>query len=274
MKRLAVGLALGLALDPGVLEGGLWTWLFPWVLLYLLADRAAQRGGGDVKVFLVGAAFSLVYNGAYTKDMQNGFARFGLSPFGLLASPLEWGMVAVLWLHLTDAVLPRRDRQPLWASLLGAFVAGSAAVVYGVRLAYDHFPGEKFLGPFWFLYDLLFAAGAWALARAPHESVWPVVGAGLWVLAARLIAGLPVPGVLVWTLQLAWAALLGCAGWVTWRDRRAFDDEPRRADRVALTAAGLHGLSALVGFSWLSLPFDLASKLVFAYALLTRRLRV
>lgn len=274
MKRLAVGLALGLLLDPGIFSASWWRWAFPWLLLYLAADRAAARGESDSRIFLLGAAFSFLYNGAYTKDMHDGFAVSGLSWAGILASPLEWGMVAVLWLHVVDAVLPRRKRQPAWSAPLLVAVAAMGLGVYALRFAFDHFEGEKLLGALWPLYDLLFAGAAVFLYKAATVLAWPVIGAGLWILAARLIAVLPAPAPLQWSLQLAWSALLATAGWTTWRDRAAYDDEPRRRDRLVLLSAGLHSASCIFADSAVSLPLDLAGKLVFAYAFLTRRLAV
>jgi hypothetical protein len=274
VKRLAVGLALGLLLDPGIFAASWWRWAFPWLLLYLLADRAAARGESDARVFLLGAAFSFLYNGAYTKEMHDGFSFGGLSLPGLLSSPLEWGMVAVLWLHLTDAVFPRREPAPFWTLPLAAVTALIGAGVYAMRFAFDHFEGDKLLGAFWPLYDLLFAGAAGAVYKAGPGAAWPLIGAGLWILAARLIAVLPVPSPLQWTLQLAWSGLLGAAGWTTWRDRSAFDDEPRRRDRLILASAALHAASCFFSASPVSLLFDLIGKLLFSYAFLTRRLAV
>lgn len=274
MKRLAVGLALGVLLDPGILTAGWWRWAFPWLLLYLAADRAAARGASDVRVFLLGAAFAFLYNGAYTKDMHDGFGFAGLSLPDILSTPLEWGMVAVLWLHAADAVIPRRRPFPAWTFPLALAVAAAAGLLYLMRFSFDHFQGDKLLGAFWPIYDLLFAGAAVALARARPVMAWPVIGAGLWILAARLIAVLPAPVPLQWTLQLAWSGLLAAAGWTTWRDRAAFDDEPRRRQGLVLLSAGLHAVAAVFAGSPLFLPLDLAGKLLFSYAFLTRRLAV
>ena len=271
MRHLAVGLALGFVLDPGLLDDSVWAWVFPMAFFFVLVDRAASRGAGDVRVFLLGAAFSLVYNGAYAKDMQNGFAPLNLSWLNLLYWPLEWGMLGVLWLHLADALAPRDDEQPWWlAAPAAAAPAAGAMLVYGVRLVHGHYPGMKVLGPLWLLYDVFFLFAAAALARASEAAVWVVLGAGLWSAAARMISFLPAPVV----FHAAWAGLLGAAGWTTWRDRFAVDGEPRRRDRLALTAAGLHAAAGLLSLTWLAVPFGLAAKLVFSYALLTRRLRV
>ncbi|MBI5239565.1 MAG: hypothetical protein HY926_03770 [Elusimicrobia bacterium] len=310
LLRLAAALVLGpllsgLALSRGA--GALTEWrtlVFPYLWLYLFIEgRVRRQALNDGQVFLLGAAFSFVYEGLLTKRMQDSFAVSGLDWVAVLGGPLEWGMTVVVWLHCLQALLPR-DEEPASCPGGGLLVAGIPAlvgVVYLWKSVFGHFRVEHFLGPMWLIDDLALAAGAYWLWRRYRRSleepayhnpvwVWVFVGLGLWFLGSGLLAeaclAVESPKVLAYTLETFWLAGLGIFLWVTWRDRRLVSDDPVRRSRPAVASAAFRVLGTLVLLKffgatddprmafWSGLLCDWPSKLLFYYAFLTSRVEV
>ncbi len=307
LLRLAAALILGPLLSGLVLSRGAgvlaeWrTLVFPYLWLYLFIEsRVRRRALNDGQVFLLGAAFSFVYEGLMTKRMQDSFTVSGLDWVAVLGGPLEWGMAVVVWMHCLQALLPR-DEEPVAFPGGGVLLAGIpvfVAAVYLWKSAFGHFRVEHFLGPMWLIDDLLLAGGAYWLWRRYRRSleepayhnpvwVWVFVGLGLWFLGSGLLAeaclGIDSPKVLAWTLETFWLAGLGIFLWTTWRDRRLVSDDPVRRSRPVLAAAAVRVLGSLLLLKffgavddprmafWSGLVCDWPSKLLFYYAFLTSR---
>lgn len=316
--RLLVGVLLGMALGADLLVGDLsvmgacWLLLFPYLFLFLIADGLIGKHRlSDAQVFLLGSAFSLLYLGVYTKEMQSGLALSGIDWVAVMGGPLEWGMRLVLWFHCLSALFARRE-EPLesnWAVGVVVGLIGALAVFILLFKSYfGYYQAERLLGALWPMTDVFLLGLAWLLwsrlrlsiARAARSStyryqnplwVWVVAASGLWLLGsgllARLAEGFELPPPLFYSVQAAWSLGLGVFGYTSWRDRAAFDDAPKRRSSALLAAAGLRILGTLVllklfgaasenpraGF-WGSLLVDLPSKLLFYYAFLTSRLEV
>lgn len=307
--RLAVGVLLGLLLGSDLILGGfgalghVWLFLFPYLFLFLLADSLIERRRfNDVQVYLLGAVFSLIYLGVYTKEMQTSFSILGIDWVATLGGPLEWGMRLVVWFHCLAVLFPRGEapRRPHWAAWGAAGLIGSCAVLVCLFKSYfGHYQAERLLGAFWPLTDIFFMGLAWLLwsrlklrsARQTPFWIWLVAGAGIWLsgsgLLARMAEGFELPHPLFYMIQLTWTGGLAVFGFTSWRDRAAFDDEPLPRSRPVLAAALLRILGVLVmiklfgpaeenpraGF-WSGVFCDLPSKLLFYYAFLTSRLEV
>ncbi|MCX5797330.1 MAG: hypothetical protein NTY77_17700 [Elusimicrobia bacterium] len=310
LLRLAAALILGPLLSGLVLSRGVgvlaeWrTLVFPYLWLYLFIEgRVTRRALSDGQVFLLGGAFSFVYDGLLTKRMQDSFAISGLDWVAVLGGPLEWGMTVVVWLHCLQALVPR-DEEPAGLPGQKALVVGIpalVAVVYLWKSAFGHFRVEHSLGPMWLIDDLLLAGAAVWLWRRYRRSldepsyhhpawVWVLAGLGLWFVGSGLLAeaclGLSAPKVLSYTVETFWLAALGIFSWVTWRDRHIYSDEPMRRSRPVLAAAAFRVFGTLLllkifGASddprmafWSGLLCDWPSKVLFYYAFLTSRLEV
>jgi hypothetical protein len=308
--RLAAAVALGPLLSGLVLSRGLgvlaeWrTLVFPFLWLHLFIEsRVRRRALNDGQVFLLGAAFSFVYDGLLTKRMQDGFSVSGLNWVAVLGGPLEWGLTVVVWQHCLQALL-RRDEEPtvsLGGRVLLAVIPVLVAAVYLWKSVFGHFRVEHFLGPMWLIDDLLLAGGAcwmWRLYRRSLDGpsyhnpawVWVFVGLGLWFRGSGLLAevclGWSAPAVLVYTTETFWLAALGIFLWVTWRDRRLVSDDPVRRSRPVLAAAAFRIAGALLLLKlfgavddprmafWSGLVCDWPSKMLFYYAFLTSRVEV
>jgi len=309
-QRLAAALILGPLLSGLVLARGagvLAQWralVFPYLWLYLFIEGRVRRHAlSDGQVFLLGGAFSFLYDGLLTKRMQDSFSVSGLDWVAVLGGPLEWGMTAVLWMHCLQAWLPR-DEEPAALPGQGLVLVGVpalAAVVYLWKSVFGHFRVEHFLGPMWLIDDVALAGAALWLWRRYRRSlqepsyhnpawVWGLAGLGLWFLGSGLLAeaclGLTAPKVLAYTVGTGWLAVLGIFLWVTWRDRQAYSDEPVRRSRPALAAMGCRVIGTLVLLKlfgatddprmafWSGLLCDWPSKVLFYYAFLTSRLEV
>lgn len=307
--RLAGGVVLGLLLGSDLLVGGFGAlggvrlYLFPYLFLFLLADSLIERHRfNDAQVYLLGAGFSFLYLGVYTKEMQTGFALSGIDWVAALGGPLEWGMRLVLWFHCLAVVFPREEK-PLsshWASwTLVGLIGAAAAFACLFKSYFGYYQAERVLGALWPLTDLLFAGLAWVLwkrltlkeARKNPLWVWGVAGLGIWLsgssLLARMSEGFELIPPLFYMVQLGWTAGLALFGFTSWRDRAAFDDTPLPRSKAVLAAAALRVLGVLVllklfgpaeenpraGF-WAGALCDLPSKLLFYYAFLTSRLEV
>ena len=308
--RLAAALILGPLLSGLVLTRGVgvlaeWrTLVFPYLWLYLFIEgRVTRQALNDGQVFLLGGAFSFLYDGLLTKRMQDSFSVSGLDWVAVLGGPLEWGMTVVVWLHCLQALLPREE-EPVSLPGQRVLVAGIpvlVGVVYLWKSVFGHFRVEHSLGPMWLIDDLVLAGAALWLWRRYRRSleepsyhnptwVWVLAGLGLWFLGSGLLAeaclGVPAPKVSSYTVETFWLAALGIFLWVTWRDRHTYSDDPVRRSRAVLAAAafrvgGTLVLLKLFGFSddprmafWSGLLCDWPSKMLFYYAFLTSRLEV
>ena len=295
----------GLVLARGFGALGDWrTLIFPYLWLYLFIEgRVRRQALSDGQVFLLGGAFSFIYDGLLTKRMQDSFSISGLDWVAVLGGPLEWGMAVVVWLHCLQALLPRED-EPVALPGQGVVLAGVPVlmgVVYLWKSVFGHFRVEHFLGPMWLIDDVVLVGAAVWLWRRYRRSlreqtyqnpvgVWVFVGLGLWFLGSGLLAeaslGVPAPKVLAYTMETFWLVALGIFLWVTWRDRHTYSDEPVRRSRVVLAAAGFRVVGTLVLLKlfgatndlrmafWSGLLCDWPSKVLFYYAFLTSRLEV
>jgi len=282
--------------------------VFPFLWLYLfIEERIVSQGLDSGQVFLLGGAFSFVYEGLLTKRMQDGLSFSGLDAASILSSPLEWGMFVVVWFHCLQAVLPREQDAAGARARLPGQKAAAAAIAAVVGLVYlwktvgGHFRAEHALGPLWLIDDLALAAAAawlWRRYRRSQDEpgqrkawwIWAWAGAGLWLLGAGLLAqlcrGLLAPAVLTGTVEVFWFAVLGLCLWGNWRDRQSGGDEPVRRSRLVLAAAALRVggtliLLTLFGSSadprlafWAGLLCDWPAKMLFYYAFLATRLEV
>lgn len=281
--------------------------VFPCLWFYLAGEQAlARRRMNDGQLFLLGGVFAFLYEGLFTKGMQDGVSLSGLDWLAVVSGPFEWGMTAVMLFHCLAAFFPRREGASGWGGMLRSVpiwgIAAGAGAVYIWKTWYGHYQVEYLLGPMWPIADIVLAAAAFGLWRLWRRSlertdayrnpawVWVLAGSGLGVLghgaAAWAGAGLKAPGVLVYMAQILWLAGLGVILWNTWRDRNAVGDEPVHRSRLVLAAAGLRVAGALLllflfGPSgdesmafWSTLVCDLPSKFLFYYAFLTSRLEV
>jgi hypothetical protein len=309
-QRLVLALILGPLLGGLLLARGVgvfadWrTLVFPYLWLYLfLEGRVTGLALNDGQVFLLGGVFSFIYDGLWTKRMQDSVSFCGLDWLAVLGGPLEWGLVVVVWLHCLQALLPRDEEA---VSLPGqgavmAVVPALAGAVYLWKSAYGHFRVEHFLGPLWLADDVVLAGAAVWLWRRYRDSleersyqnpawVWAVVGLGLWFLGSRLLAeaclGMSAPKVLAYTVETFWLAALGIFLWVSWRDRYAHSAEAVRRSRPVLAAAGFRVVGGFVLLKlfgatddprmafWAGVLCDWPSKVLFYYAFLTSRLEI
>jgi hypothetical protein len=274
--------------------------LFPCLWLYLALEILGRdRQLRDGQVFLLGSAFSFLYDGLWTKKMQEGVALTGLDWVAVLGGPLEWGMIAVLLLHCLRAVAPREaSRRPgLGAALLFWSISVCVSAVFLGKTWFGHFRAEHFLGPMWLLDDALLAVVAVWLWRQYKRGtldrpawMWGVAGGGLLILGsgmlAQLCGGFSAPKPIFYFVQAGWLGFLAAAGWAFWRDRLRVDEEPVALSRPVLAAAGLRvgGTLLLLAFFgavndsrmafWAGLICDLPSKMLFYYAFLNSRLEV
>ncbi|MDD5629016.1 MAG: hypothetical protein PHU21_08125 [Elusimicrobia bacterium] len=310
LLRLAAALVLGPLLSGLVLSRGVavfseWgTLLFPYLWLYLFIEgQGARRPLSDGQVFLLGGAFSFIYEGLLTKRMQDSFSVSGLDWVAVLGGPLEWGMTLVVWQHCLQALLPRDEEAPpgLGQRALLAGIPALVAAGYLWKSVFGHFRVEHSLGPMWLIDDLLLAGAAvwlWRRYRRSREEpsyrnpawLWIFVGLGLWFLGSGLLAelclGFSAPKVLAYTCETFWLAALGIFLWVTWRDRNIYSDEPVARSRPVLAAAAFRVVGTLLLLKlfgatddprmafWSGLLCDWPSKVLFYYAFLTSRLEV
>lgn len=260
--RAPLAAAAALLIGGNLAAGGpaavldVWAYLFPYLWLFLFFEAARRRRRLlDDEAFLLGAAAGLVQGGLLAKGLQDGIFFLGIDWVGAALTAFDWGLVAVVALHVADARRPRPTEEPAETGLPElaalAFLPGAALVGY---LA-DAFSGrprfERALGPAWVLSDLLFAAAAALLARrvlARSESeeapprdrgLWILGAAAGWLPGAQLAARLggewlsPMSVVLL----AGWTAAYGAWFAGLWRGRGLFADEPRRAVSPILAAA-------------------------------------
>ncbi len=228
--------------------------LFPYVWLFLLFELlSSRRRLGDAEALMVGAAAGLLHDGVYAKALQEGALPFGFDALGAVFAVFDWGMTAVLALHVADALLPRveesRDLRPEAAA--AAAIAAAAAAVYALMTLTGRYRYERMIGSFWLLDDLLFIGAAAALvrrawSRAAREEPQDRDG-WLWALGA-LCAWLPgmqilyraargEPGFFAVFFMILWTIVAGGAMFRLWNDRAYADSAPRRVCRSALGLA-------------------------------------
>ncbi len=278
--------------------------LFPYLFLFLAFEALrARRRLLDAEAFLLGAAVGLLRDGVYAKTLQEGALPLGVDFLGGAVAVFDWGLIAVLSLHVADALLPRRAREDrARAEAVGAAVIGAgAAFVYLLMTVTGRYRYERMLGSAWLAADVLFAGVAVALVRRAlsraAEEEPPERDRGVWALAAfcawlppaqvlARVAGDPA-GFLSSFLLLLWTGAFGFGAWRVWAERGYADQEPRRASRPALALA-LWRLAAIAAVAFYigssgddgraagayQVFVDLPSRLAFSWIFFTGRLAV
>lgn len=307
----AVAFLIGGALMAGGLSGLLdpWRFLFPYLWLFLAFEAARRRRRLlDAEAFLIGAAVGLLADGAVAKTLQDGLYLLDIDWMGALASIFDWGMIAVVSLHVADACLPRPEPEPSSSESSGllelvalVFIPAAALTMYLFDAEVGRTRFQRMLGPAWLLADLLFAAAAAALvwraavrseAEEPEERdgwMWALAALCGWLPGAQLSAraGGEWPNLLSGMYIAAWTAGFGAWMWRLWRERGHAAREPKRAVRSILALAAWR----VVGAAILCLVFgpvdsdprsaaafgflvDLPSRLVFLTIFFSSRLAV
>lgn len=284
-----------------------WDWAVPYLAGFLALEVLLRRSDKNAaRVFGLGAAFALLYEGVYGKSVIDGLGFFGVELGAVAAACFDWGMLAVIATHLLSRRFPReRDAQApgLLASLpaggLLAVLGGLMVVVYLVKTWFGHYIAERGVGPTWLLTDVVFFIGAVALARqvlAREDAAPP-----LWtyVLCAFAVCAPAMQALFAWSFVFAWPAPLTfmlSAAWLfvcvlgfrnLWVARADVDETPLPGSPFILYAAAWR----LVGSAVILMVFqpaffderaansyallvDLPSRALFAYAFLTSRLDV
>lgn len=307
----AVALMLGGTLAARGWAGLLrvWGWAVPYLAFFLALELAlGRRGAGAARVFSLGAAFALLYEGVYAKSVIDGVGLLGIDPASLAAACFDWGMLAVMAAHLVSRRSARRAApgEPLGAharlaaGALGLLCVGAAAV-YLVKTRFGHYIAERMVGPTWLLTDVLFAAGAWRLSRAalagdgdpaePARWMYVLCAFASWVPGVQSVMTwgdeFSWPAAVIFLLVVGWTAACGWGFWRLWRGRGFVDETPTRdcalisyaaAWRVVGSAALLLAYSPGVfderAAAAYAVLIDLPSRLAFSYAFLTSRLDV
>lgn len=311
LTRAAAAAALSLlvagdAARVGWAAFGVGRFLFPSFFLFLLVEALrGRRRVEDGEVFLLGSALAVLYAGVYTKFLQNGFLFFGVDWIAIVDALFDGGMIAVLSMHVLDRFRARPAENPepgIVAHALLAFIAGGAALVYGIRTAFGFYRADRLLGPTWLAADVLFSLLAWRLIKraleradeehAPREEwVWVAAAYCVAMPMSRLIArvgfAFDLPAVLVYFFVAVPAAAVAYFARLLWRERLHAPTEPARAVRAAGGAALWRAVGALVLLAvlgkgieddkaalYFSVFVDLPSRALFAWAFLTGRLAV
>jgi hypothetical protein len=307
----AVAFLIGGDLAAKGLDGLLdpWRFLFPYLLLFLAFEAARRRRRLlDAEAFLLGAAAGLISDGVLAKTLQDGAFFLGINWLGSVVSVFDWGMVAVVALHVVDAWLPRREDEstsPAGPGLLAlaalVFIPAAALTLYLFDVWVGRTRFQRMLGPSWLLADGLFAAAALALARRaaaraeaaePEERdgwLWALAALCAWLPGAQLFAraGGEWPNLLSGMYVAAWTAGFGAWTWRLWRERGHAAWEPKRAVRpiLALAAWRLLGAALLCmilgpmetdgrGAAAYTFFIDLPSRLIFLSLFFSSRLAV
>jgi hypothetical protein len=237
----------------------LWRFLFPYLWLFLAFEAARRRRRLlDAEAFLLGAAAGLVSDGILTKTLQDGISFLGVDWFGALVSTFDWGMIAVVALHVVEAYSPRPEDESSSSESSGllelvalVFIPTAALTMY----LFDAWVGrtrfQRMLGPTWLLADLLFAAAAYALVHRaavrsesaePEERdvwIWTLAVFSGWLPGAQLFAraGGQWPSLLSAMYVAAWTAGFGAWMWRLWRERGHADWEPKHVVKPILALA-------------------------------------
>ena len=264
----AVAFLIGGELMAGGPSGLLdpWRFLFPYLWLFLVFAAARRRRRLlDEEAFLIGAAVGLIADGILAKTLQDGLFFLNVNWIGALASVFDWGVIAVVSLHVTDALFPRPQEKPAPAEAAGALELAALVFIPAAALAmylFDVWVGrtrfQRMLGPAWLLADLLFAGAAAALVRRaaarseaeePEERdgwLWALAALCGWLPGAQLFAraGGEWPNLLSAMYVAAWTAGFGAWIWRLRRERGHAAWEPRRAVRPILALAAWRLLGA------------------------------
>ena len=162
-QRLRAPLAAAIA---WLFVGGRFFFAQLWLFLAFEA-LSARRRLLDWQTFLLGAAAGLLHDGILTKVLQDGACFLGVDFLAALSAGFDWGMTAVVVLHVVDALLPRpveEERPEKFPRPWALSVLSLAALIRYISDALaGHLRLERMLGPRWPLADLLFAAAAAAL---------------------------------------------------------------------------------------------------------------
>jgi hypothetical protein len=251
------------ARGPGTLID-VWRCLFPYLWMFLAFEALRRRRRLlDEEAFLLGAAVGLAHDGIFSKTLQDGIFFLGINWLSTAAACFDWGMAAVVALHVTDALLPRpagdepvSGSGPLELAALVFLPAGEFMLyLYDALVGRTRF--ERMLGPSWLLADVLFAAAAAglvrrALARADADEpgerdpgLWALGAFCAWLPGAQLAAragGTDLSAVSL-AYVAAWTGLVGAWTWRLWIERGHADRTPRRAAKpvIALAAWRLAG---------------------------------
>lgn len=285
-----------------------WDWVVPYLAGFLALELLLRRRGarGAAQVFVLGAAFALVYEGVYAKSVLDGLGVLGAETGAVAAACFDWGMLAVLAAHLVSRRFPRASRREEpgrpGVALAGGvliFLAFCMASVYLVKTWFGHYVAERGIGPTWLLTDVLFLAGAWLLGRRALEREDGEPPRWVYALCAFAVCAPAMqtfftwadtfswPGPLTFVIGSAWAAACAVGFWNLWRWRGAVDEAPVKdsplvfyaaAWRVAGSAAVLLAYHPAVfderAAAAYAVLVDLPSRAMFSYAFLTTRLDV
>lgn len=284
-----------------------WHFVFPYFWFFVLLEVLRHRRKvDDAVLFTAGAAMGLFYGGIYAKELQHGFHPLGIDWLSIPCAMFDWGMITVLATHLAGRLRIRVEEAegPSMATVVFlVFGLGASTVVYGVHTAFNFYRADRMLGSTWLLADLLFAWGAWKLARRTlylteeggegdrEHWMWAVAGFSLWLPGARLVARfcmmVELPSILMYFFVGAWTAAAGYLAWRLWQERGHFDATPVADSRNAKISALWRFAGSLLLILWLgedlnssraagifSVAIDLPSRALFALAFLTARLKV
>lgn len=266
-QRLVAALVLALFLNGEVLSRGFWafgdfgTILFPYLWFYLIVESLSARSRlKDIQLFLLGGAFSFLYDGLFTKRMQDGLSLVGLDWFAILGGPFEWGMIAVVWFHCLDAVFPRKEAAGKGFLRTAVITAISLGAIAGYlwKTTYGHYRVQNMLGPLWFLDDIVLACAAWGMWRLSQKSfseksqgrplwLWGLAGAGLWLLGFSLLAQVfsGYSPKAAYAIQIVWLGGIAYFLRSVWQCR-CFDDKVVRLSRPVLAAAAFRVAGTLL----------------------------
>jgi hypothetical protein len=264
----AVAFLIGGELMAGGPSGLLdpWRFLFPYLWLFLAFEAARRRRRLlDGEAFLIGAAVGLLADGVFAKTLQDGLFFLNVDWMGGVASVFDWGMIAVVALHVADAFFPRPTEDSAPSEAAGVLEFAALVFIPAAALAmylFDAWVGrtrfQRMLGPAWLLADLLFTAAAVALVRRaavrseaeePEERegwLWALAALCGWLPGAQLFARAGGEGspLLAGLYVAAWTAGFSAWMWRLWRERGHAVWEPRRAARPILALAAWRLLGA------------------------------
>lgn len=280
-----------------------WDWAIPFLVFFLALEIALRRaGGGVLRVFGLGAAFALLFEGVYRKSVLDSMGPLDVDIGATAAAMFDWGMLAVMATHLLSVRFkrpPPQERSERAALGLLALLLAVMAVVYSVKTYFGHYIAERMIGPTWLITDILFVFAAVRLARRylaeePSEPPRWTYGLGAFVVwsPGSLILSVwkdnfswPLPVALL--LGLAWTAAVALGFRNLWVSRMFVDETPARASPVVLYAIAwrvIGGAALLLAFSpgefdervlgAYALLIDIPSRAAFCYAFFTSRLEV
>ena len=246
-----------------------WRFLFPYLWLFLAFEAARRRRLRllDGEAFTIGAAVGLLADGVLAKTLQDGLFFLNVDWMGAFASVFDWGMIAVVALHVADFFFPRPQEEPAPSESSGVLELAALIFIPAAALAmylFDAWVGrtrfQRMLGPAWLLADFLFATAAVALVRRAADRseveelkkrdgwLWALAALCGWLPGAQLFAraGGEASPFLASMYVAAWTA--GFGAWMRhlWCERGHAAWEPKRAVRPILALAAWRLLGAVI----------------------------